>query len=136
MAEQKVTYRLHRTVAVGDIPDDDPRVTPPTEPLFKMEQVVNAQGNSNKDVDGHALFIRCLDAGGAEVVAATIDFTTWIKDEGSGKFFSLRPVLAAESSRNFSVHANGPIFVALDAINAAGATATVEIRIVERASVL
>lgn len=138
MGVQKVAYRIHRDVAVGDIPDPDPRVTPPADSvLFEVQQKVSEQGNSNKDVDGHALYVRCLEADGTtEVVGATVDFTTFVKDEASGKFVSMVPVTGAVSSRNFTIHANGRLFVQLNAIAAAGATATVQIRITERASVL
>lgn len=138
MADQKVTYRKHRDLAVGDIPDADPRVTAPADrDLFQVQEVIAGQGNSNRDVAGHALVVRCLEADlVTEVVGATVDFTTWIKDEGSGKFVGMVPVLAAVSSRNFTIHANGPLFVQINAIAAPGLTAFVQVWLTERASVV
>ena len=136
MGIQHLEFRKHRTVVVAPfVADADPRITPPADSaLFELNDQASTQGQPDQRVQGHAITLVFKDAAGAEVVGPTGDFTTWVKDEGAGRFRSLDPVMGAESSQMFRTRAAGRIFVQLTAVAAVGAATTVEVRIAERSN--
>ncbi len=136
MGKQFLEFRKHRTVVVAPfVADADPRITPPADAvLFELNEQASTQGQPDQRVQGHAISVVFKDAASAEVVGPNLNFTTWVRDEGDGRFRSLDPVLAAESSQMFRTRAAGRLFVQVTAVASVGLATTVEIRIAERAN--
>jgi hypothetical protein len=130
----QTAFRLHREKVIPLVADPDPRVTPPTDAeLFVMNNQLSGSGNSNKDVAGHQLCVRFLDAGNVDVVGPTADFTVWVRDEGTGLFVSTVGVAASPSARRVVSDLVGRLWVQVTAVGAVGASTKLRIMIAEKA---
>jgi methylaspartate ammonia-lyase len=98
----------------------DPRSSAPAaNKLFVMGKIDNPQG--------HAMYLRFVDSGGADVLGATADFTAWFKDADSGAWVSIDPESAAPSARVFMSSMTGTMFVQITAMAGVGSAVTCQV---------
>ena len=114
----------HRTIALPLVAESDPNVTAPAvADIFVMRDSVPA--NPDQVTKRHVLV---FDFSANEVASA--NFTTWVRDASSGRWFSIASEVSAPSRAIYvSPHVmSGDLFVQVTAIGGAATSTSVVVR--------